>query len=194
MTHAEKEQRLLDAAVAILSAVPGRRLNITVLNKALFYLDLVALRDLGHAITGNTFVALDHGPAVAHYQKRLVRKLVKAGLAEQVTDAEGSKPVVLVEGASPQSMTEDEVGVANHVASAVSTFIDSSKKASDYSHENLGWQIAYRKGQGAGRAPEPIDLHVALQQIAESDPWVDTPFDGSFSSAVRRDDPTASEW
>jgi hypothetical protein len=193
MAIAEKGQRLLDAAVAILEVAPANRLNITLLNKALFYLDLVALRDFGDTITGNVFVALEHGPAVAHYQKRLVKKLEKAGLAKQI-DEDESKPVVLCKGAKSASLNDEEKALIERVTENVVRHIGSSKKSSDYSHENLGWQIAYAAGQKKGLAAKPIDLNVALQQITEPDPWVDAPFEPAVAQSVKREDPTAREW
>ena len=57
-----KVTKLTETAMAVLQASPERRLNITVLNKALFYLDLYALRDLGEVITRHDFIALPPPP------------------------------------------------------------------------------------------------------------------------------------
>lgn len=57
-------------------------MQITNLNKALFYFDLVCLRDEGAAYTGSTFVALEHGPVVDRYRSVLVEGLAKTGRVE----------------------------------------------------------------------------------------------------------------
>lgn len=181
---AEKAERLVEAAVALLAASPGKKLNTVVLNKALFYLDLVALRDLGHTVTGNTFVALHQGPVVAHYDKRVVRKLETLGLAKQTIDGK-AKPIALVsEVPHFKRISQEERAIATQVATVLAGVL--SSEASTYSHRNPGWQLAYSVGQKVGAPPEPINMHLAMQQIAERDPWIDAPSDEDFAEAVER--------
>ncbi len=82
MSSSNKKQKLTDAAAAILRCAPNNELNIVVLNKALFYVDLVSLRDYGNTLTENTYIALENGPVVAKYQQRLVKPLAEARIAE----------------------------------------------------------------------------------------------------------------
>jgi hypothetical protein len=172
--------RLIEAAMAVLWAVPDHTLNITVLNKALFYLDLVWLRDHGKTVTGQTYVAVAQGPVVAKYEQRLVERLERDGLAKQ--EARGmAKPVVALKRPDPLKIFPAQEA-AELVAKVFSR--KSSKKASDYSHENPGWKIAFRDGK-----PTPIDMEIALQQICNDDAWLDQPADehlkGEFRNAAK---------
>ena len=95
MVPEEKRDRLVEAAAAILNAAPDSRLNIVVLNKVLFYLDLASLRDRSETLTGNSYIAIQQGPVVANYPKRLVEELESRGIARQISEWDGSKPVLL---------------------------------------------------------------------------------------------------
>ena len=68
----ESTNKLMEASMALLQGAPDSQLNIVVLNKALFYLDLIALRDFGRTITGERYVALPQGPMVADYARKIV--------------------------------------------------------------------------------------------------------------------------
>lgn len=41
---------------------------------------------------------------------------------------------------------------------------------SEISHQNVAWQTAIRKGNGT-----PINMVLALDQVAADDPWLDEP-------------------
>lgn len=166
----DKRQRLIDAAKALLANVPKRELPIVVLNKALFYLDLACLRDVGEALTQNTFVALPLGPVVAKYDKRLVATLVNAGVASQ--RAEGlSKPLRLLDTVdTPRFQSEIDKLVVT-IAKWSSTL--SASAASDISHANPGWLLA--RAEGGHKQPKPINMYIAMQQILDDDPWLSEP-------------------
>jgi len=61
-------------------------MNIVVINKTLFYADIVSLMERGDTITHSEYLALPQGPVVASYEKRLVRDFERAGLGQQVAD------------------------------------------------------------------------------------------------------------
>src|SRR5688500_388381 len=89
----EREERLVEATVTALEAAGGR-MNIVLLMKALFYADLAALRDTRHTVTRQPYLALEFGPVVAKYDKRVIAALERRGLA--ASDQEGdSKPLSL---------------------------------------------------------------------------------------------------
>ena len=174
---------LLEAAMAVLQAAPDGRLNIVLLNKALFYLDLVALRDLGATITGAKYVAIENGPVVAKYQQKLVGELEKAGLATQSQDGlakpvAAAAPVAAFEHLSPTQLGKVEP-VVRYIAAMTST------QASAYAHKNPGWRIAYN---GPGAPGGIIDMRIAMQQILEADPWLETPLTANEMAAVSSDD------
>lgn len=181
-----KGNALLAAAVEILRAAPGHALKTVLLNKALFYLDLCALRDTGQAVTDSAYIALEHGPVVARYDKRLVRALRDEGLAEQLETADAlEKPIRLTADASMDTrlnpyVRRKAVEVARYFA------LLSSKRASEISHRNPGWQLAYAAGAKQGGAPKAIDMRIALQEIVDADPWLDEGPDEDFDRAIAR--------
>jgi uncharacterized phage-associated protein len=169
----EKQERLLEATVALLESAPGHRMQITNLNKALFYLDLAALRDTGKTITGNRYLALDQGPVLDGYKDNLIPALTSAKLARQ--DVEGmSQPVVLTKSLESYRYLDDHLrGLALRVAEKIAT--ETASSVSDLSHKNPGWIMAYEQGQKQGLPPVAINMLIAMQQVVERDKWLDTP-------------------
>lgn len=189
MAHANTDstERLVEAAMAILQAVPDMQMNIVVLNKALFYLDLVALRDFGKMVTNTRYVALPQGPVVDDYKIRLVGELVRRGWATQV--AQGmAKPVKVARTlqAFPH-LTHEEVSYASRVAAELKPLL--SKTVSQRSHNNPGWIRAHARGSGT-----MINMHLALQQIAEIDPWLDEPVDAATLEEIASAGNSAVLW
>ncbi len=181
----EKSRRLLEAAAVILAESAGQTLNIVSLNKAIFYLDLVSLRDIGETFTQNVFVALSKGPVVAKYNKRLVKALADEGIATQ-SNAGLARPVTLQKLPTFLELTERVNGSAREIAQWISG--KTSAEASDFSHDNIGWALAYREGlQGCGMAA-PINMHLAMQQIVEDDPWLSVPFTRDSDTAFHAAD------
>jgi len=162
-----ENSKLISAAAAILDEIESKQLNIVVLNKALFYLDLYALRDLGETVTGAQFVALKNGPVVASYKTRLVAALRDHGVAEQYLEYSGyGKPVKLIDSDKAEPLKNSEHRLVRDIAASFSG--TTSAMAVDYSHHNPGWIAAKRKGVGT-----PINMLLAMQQLAHDDPWLD---------------------
>ncbi|MBL4847178.1 MAG: DUF4065 domain-containing protein [Planctomycetes bacterium] len=180
----EKKRRLRAAALGLLSGAQNRRLMATSLNKALFYLDLAVLRDTGRTLTRNTYIALEQGPVISGYQKRLLRDLPAMGLADfEEDDVHGyrSKTLVLRDSAEielPELLLELAARIGRRMSQAT------AKKVSDTSHDNPGWQQAWDAGGRSGGAPEGINMLLALQQVADSDPWLSDEDDGEFLEAL----------
>lgn len=192
MDAQEKADRLVEVAMVALAAAPAQRLNAVVLNKVLFYSELAALRDWGKPLTGNAYVALQQGPVVAQFQRRLIGELETRGLAEQLEEWTGAKPVHLTKGDEPIVFLNDEertliARVACHFARGT------SQQASDYSHENPGWQLAWSRYRREGR-PAAIDLIVAMQQIVEDDPWMDEPLLSEEDALAVADSELGEDW
>lgn len=187
----EKKQRIAEASWLLLDRAPGRRLKLVPLNKGLFYLDLCALRDLGYTFTKATYLALPFGPVVADYPKRLVRTLEDRGIArsEQGPAEELAKPMVLL--AAPQLAYADEYVREKAAEIFESVGKMSSGRASDFSHKNPGWKLAYKAGLGSGKKAMPINMAIAMQQIVDSDPWLVQPLGMRAERAIRQaeDDP-----
>ncbi|MBI5283459.1 MAG: SocA family protein [Chloroflexi bacterium] len=183
MDTAEKQRRLMEAAVAVLQGADGHTLKIVLLNKALFYLDLHAYVETGTTLTGATYIALEQGPVVAKYDKRLIRGLADAGLAKQIVAAGVlEKPVVLTApGIKFSFLNADNLQLAQELGSIFSKV--TSTKASVYSHDNPGWLAAWR-ASGRGKKPLPIDLRIAVQQLVDRDEWLTAPLTDDERAAL----------
>jgi uncharacterized phage-associated protein len=175
MDKGEKLDRALEAAAALLEGAPSNRLQVTNLNKALFYLDLVALRDTGRTLTGCTYVALNQGPVLDGYKDDLIPALEASGIARQ-DDHGMEKPIVLIKHVESFQYMDDSLRsaaatIAQHVASKTAASI------SEISHKNPGWIAAFEDGQGIGELPQRINMVLALDQVLSRDPWLDEPAD-----------------
>ncbi len=188
----EKQERLIEVAAALLAASTGQRMQTTNLNKALFYVDLASLRDLGETLTGNSYLALNEGPVIAKYPQRLIRALEHAGLAEQGHEGQ-SKPIVLRRQPPVQYVTTAVSESVGRVAKWCSE--KTAKEISDISHRNLGWISAYEEGLGEGGdgKPHAINLSLAMQQIMDDDPWLAAPLDEEATEALAAADQNAGQ-
>lgn len=192
MDSHEKGERLIEAASAVLNAAPNRRLNTVVLNKALFYLDLASLRDRAATITGNTYIAIQQGPVVAKYPQRLISQLEARGIGKQISEWDGSKPVLLE--SCPEHFQFIDADAMILVSAVTAFFAEAtSRHASDYSHENPGWRLAWNEFRRSGK-PCPINMRVALQQIVEDDPWMDWPLLSDDEILAAADAGVGADW
>jgi hypothetical protein len=178
----ESNGRLLEAAAALLSAAPSKELQTTNLNKALFYLDLYCLRDLGHVVTQNTFMALPEGPVVAKYDKRLIEALQKQGIAEQVKSGRSLLVKLIKMPGALKFLGAREIAIAAQVSLRCANA--TAREVSDFSHDNPGWQIAFASGLEGGKPAKPINLLIAMQQIVDEDPWLKEPLSPELKSAL----------
>lgn len=178
---ATSRNKLLEAAMALLQGSSSQQLNIVVLNKALFYLDLHALRDLGKTVTDQEYVALPQGPVIDSYKEILIQPLVEGDFAEQLQEVAGtftSKPLRVKNRITTFScLSEREQELARHISAG---FFNSftSAAVSAFSHENPGWRAASAKHQ-KGRPAVKIDMLLALQQLGDDDDtaWLSEPLD-----------------
>lgn len=192
MTTNEKSERLIEAATAILNAAPEHRLNAVVLNKALFYLDLASLRDRGETVTHNSYIALQNGPVVAKYEQRLIRQLESRNIAKQISEWDGSKPILLE--SCPEHFQFVDADTLILVSNVTAYFASlTSRRASEFSHENPGWELAWNDSRKT-RKPAAINLRIALQQIIEDDPWMETPLLDDEELLAAADAALGEEW
>ena len=179
----EAQDRLIEATVALLENAPGRRMQITNLNKSLFFLDLAALRDTGTALTRNVYLALKQGPIMHGYKDRLIRDLSSIGLLRQDNTGLG-KPVVLKASRQSYRYMDDHMRwIAMRVADTIAG--ETASHVSKLSHKNPGWRIAWERGAKQGKSPAPINMLIAMQQIAGRDPWLDQPADAELNAVLR---------
>jgi hypothetical protein len=188
-----RTNKLMEASMALLQAAPDGQLNIVVLNKGLFYLDLIALRDVGRTVTGERYVALPQGPVVEGYGTKIVKALEAAGLAEQLVDGRARPVRITKRLPSFKCLTDTEVQLAGEVAKAVSPF--TSRLLSDYSHHNSGWLLA-RRGAIEGLPAPEINMRVALQQIAwaDDDDWMEAEPDEALAAEIENAQHAVTVW
>lgn len=182
---------LMEAAALLIRAAPKHTLLTVNLNKALFYFDLHVLLETGKTATGATFVALQNGPVVESYQNRLVGGLERLGIAMQDDDDPNYKPVILTHDLTTLQFSGQVQAIAFKVGEWASS--KSARQLIDYSHSNAGWLVAWGKeGEGLGRA---INMRVAMQQLAEDDPWLGEALtDEERAAFAGADDGEAIEW
>lgn len=192
MNPNDKSQRLIETASAVLHAAPDRSLNVVVLNKVLFYVDLASLRDRGETITHNSYIAIQNGPVVAKYPQRLIKPLEDRGIARQISQWNGAMPVTLEECPKHfEFLGPDDMLT---IADVTSFFANStSNLASEFSHRNPGWQLAWNHYQRGGK-PVAVNMRIAMQQILESDPWMQTPLSSGDEILAAADDAIGDDW
>ena len=171
----DRLERQVRTAAAFLEEVKGHELEAVVFNKALFYADLAALRDLGRTMTGSSYTAAPLGPMLTNF-KILVKALEVRGIAKQVEDGD-ARPIRAIRRID-QQLPDEEAEIVRRVSAAASAW--TSTGVSDLSHENIGWIL------GRNAPNKRINLIIAMQQIVDSDPWLDAPLTEEENEAVSR--------
>jgi hypothetical protein len=179
-------QPLVEAAAALLEGAGGS-LPITSLNKALFYLDLHFLLEAGRTVTNATYLALPAGPVVAKYERRIIRALEEAEIAQQDEADDGvTKPVCLTSLPKASVLNARQWDVAHRLGAWAGK--RTPGWLSDFSHQNMGWRLAWDRGLGAKRPAEKIDLRIAVQQLVDDDGWLEKAPDGETMDAFHAAD------
>jgi hypothetical protein len=168
---------LLEAAAALLEGAGGSLLT-TSLNKALFYLDLHALLETGETATGETYVALRAGPVIEGYRVRLIEELERSRIAMQDDDNPKYMPVVLLHPVKATRLGAEVLALARVIGAWAAS--KQAGELSDFSHENAAWKLAWDNGAGQGSA---LDLRLAIQQLADDDPWLQEPVSAEEKAA-----------
>jgi len=187
--------KLMEATMAVLQATPKQQLNIVVLNKALFYLDLYALRDLGKAVTGQKYVALPQGPVVDQYKTKIVASLSRKGLAEQIDGQHGAKPMRVIQSLEHFAhLTADELNIANEMGEGLNRI--TSNAFSAFSHSNPGWILARQKYDSRSNPAPLINLRFAVQQLADDDEdgWIDEAVDDALMASLEKAEAATLPW
>lgn len=189
----ELEQRLCEATMAILQNVPSHRLNIVMINKALFYADLHALRDFGQTITASSYLALKQGPVVANYPKRVVDALQERGWARQIEEGLSKPLSVCTELTEFPSLTPEQLKILASIAKGISD--KTSSGVSRISHGNLAWKKAFESGQGIGRPAVKLNMMLAMQQLpVDDDGWLNAEATEAEKAAVANASSASEEW
>ena len=122
----------------------------TKLNKILFFCDFRAFAELGSPITGEEYVALEHGPVPRHFLP-VRNELTKNGHIMQEKRGNQQRIVArrsanwdLFSPAEQFLILEVIRGLENEDADSVS----------DLSHKFLGWQVARAEQVATGQSPQ----------------------------------------
>ncbi len=181
MGHDESpRRRRLAETAAFLLAEAGGALPIVSVIKGLFFSDLRALRDLGHQITEAKYIALKAGPVVCAYERHVIEALERAGIAQQEELEDGSKPLYLIADFAPKTLSPEE----REIISAIAKWTKSKTptELSEFSHMNPAWRKAWNSAASGKAINRDIDMMLALQQIVETDPWLESPPNSEESS------------
>jgi Protein of unknown function (DUF4065) len=114
----------------------------TKLNKLLFYIDLLAYRELGRPVTGAKYQKLRWGPAatallpIQQEMEALGDLKIRPGLRGAYTQ---KKPIALRQ-ANLGAFTGAEIALVDQLIAALWNL--GAVEVSDLSHDNLGWQLA----------------------------------------------------
>lgn len=116
----------------------------TKMNKLLFYLDMLAYRESGIAMTGLTYKAIQFGPVPVRWDR--VYSMIDGIEPEIVTFESGAQGVKLssMESANIQMFTTSEQRWLEMVAERFA--LVSSADISQISHDEEAWQNAFEKG------------------------------------------------
>jgi len=171
----------LHLASRALIAAAGGAMQITNLNKALFYFDLICLRDEGAAYTGAHYVAIEHGPVVNDYRRVVVEGLKRTRLVEVSEERfyQHVSTTLRNIGVDPDLGSDARNAAARRVGELAGG--RRAVEMSELSHHNLGWRAAFQAGAGSR-----IHLAVAMQQIVESDEWLSAELDAEERAFVQR--------
>ncbi len=180
----ERAERQLEVASLLLESARGQQFNAVVFNKAMFYADLVALRDIGRTVSGSDYTAAPKGPMLTNF-KKIVERLHDSGIAEQIEDGM-AQPIRLIRPVRGHHLIEREIAIVKQVGAKCSSW--TSARASDFSHENQGWTI------GLGADKRRINLVIAMQQVVDDDEWLDEPLSADEHEAVGRGVVDAHPW
>lgn len=127
-------QRLKNILIYILNSCG--EVFYTKLNKILFYIDFLAYRETGMAITGLTYKALQHGPVPEHWDKIYSNFEEIENESRLYGDYEGVV-VRTREKANHTLFTESELKIMEFICNRFKN--SSSKEMSTISHNEPGW-------------------------------------------------------
>jgi hypothetical protein len=111
----------------------------TVLNKALFYSDFLAFRQLGASITGASYQKLDHGPAPRCLlaERQALVDMKKAIVREVVRGPYAKKQLIPLVPPNLDVFSGREIALVDRVIGKLRG--RDAAEVSEISHNNMGW-------------------------------------------------------
>lgn len=109
----------------------------TKMNKLLFYIDFTSYRDLGMAISGLSYRAIEHGPVPEHWEKVYCEFPEIKELQRSVGEYDG---IVLSSNTQPDlsCFSYPEIGVMESICKKFCNY--SSRQLTDLSHQESAWK------------------------------------------------------
>lgn len=137
----------LNALIVWIANCPEvRDLGNTKLWKLLYFMDVAALRQLGHTITGSDYIKYDHGP-VPSKGERTLKKLIQKGAVNSQQRPIGQltiNEILPVVSADNHCFNEAEMAIMKRVCHEMGRM--SAKRLSEMSHQEPAWVYADRLG------------------------------------------------
>ena len=118
----------------------------TKLNKILFYSDFIAYKNLGHAITGAEYFALERGPAPKPLVPIRDEMIEDKDIAQAKTDFQHR--IIALRNPDLSEFSAEEIVIVDRVIHYLRH--KSSGIVSLLSHAFLGWQAAWEEGSKKG--------------------------------------------
>ncbi|MEZ6016973.1 MAG: hypothetical protein R3F49_17780 [Planctomycetota bacterium] len=117
----------------------------------------------------------------------MIDTLEDLGIAQQDDAEDGySKPVSLVDMPVYECLSKEEQTLARTFGAKAA--MRTPSWLSSYSHENIGWKLAWDAGLGAQRPAVRVDLRIGMQQLLDRDPWLDEAPDADLAELLRSSD------
>ena len=121
----------------------------TKLNKILFFCDFKAFAELGNPITGEEYVALEHGPVPRHFVP-VRNEMTRNG--DIIQENRGNQQrIVARRSAKWDLFSPAELFVIHEVIRELED--EDAESVSELSHKFLGWQAARAEQKVTGRSP-----------------------------------------
>lgn len=137
----------LDALIVWIANCPDvRDLGNTKLWKLMYFMDVAALRELGHTITGSDYIKYDHGPVPSRGDREM-KLLIRNGAVDTKQRPHGAhtiNEILPVAKASDAPFSGDELTIMKRICHQMGRL--SAWKLSEISHQEPAWIYAEQLG------------------------------------------------
>lgn len=137
----------LDALIVWIANCPDvRDLGYTKLWKLMYFMDVAALREYGHTITGSDYIKYEHGPVPSRGEREM-RTLIREGTVNTRQRPLGQhtiNEILPVAAASEDLFTAEELAIIKRVCHDMGRL--SAGKLSEISHQEPAWVYAEQLG------------------------------------------------
>ena len=134
--------KLANLILYIASHSRVKNLGITKLWKLIYFVDAMAIRDLGESITGSEFIKYEHGPVPSRGEKVLkqLRKSNQVTIENKILHGHSLTNVTTSTKADVDIFLEDEIKIMSMICSRYGT--QTAQELSTLSHLEPSWKFA----------------------------------------------------